>query len=837
MRTRGIAVLGLCLAAGLHAQARPTPMREIRGLDFRPNGAWRVLAGQVRARRAQLLSQGAFTALNAPLVTRLPIPSPQAVAGVLRVPTVMFQYPDLPMQYTAQDYQTVLFAATPPAGRPYTYRSYYLELSSGLLDIQGDVFGPVTLAATEEGYAGHPPCTGNPTGSSMCNGLFSNGLTPSPFEDMQAGLREALRLTDPGVDFSVYADTSGYVPLVVFLQPGRDGACGGPTNNHLWSHRSYLDPPFETNDPDPAHPGQHVFISDYTVQSGVGGTVACDSTQLMPVGTIAHETGHGFGLPDLYGTDGQSEGIGEYGLMGSGNYSTPFSPSRMEAWSLNELGWVTLAPVTTAGPYELGPAPIADSALLVRPFVTSPRGEYFLIENREPVGSDSAMLRVHCDRSLVSFPTTCNGGLLIWHVDSQQVADGAPFDAVNDGPAHGLELLQADGKGNLDIAPGQPQSNRGDGGDPYPGIQHNDSLGMTTSPPAALNYGHFFSGVAVDSIRSLAPGGAMAFYIHLGVNSFVYAADTNAIVLVDGAPYHTFQGEFDEGTLHSVSVPDSQLSADGRTRYVFRSWSDGGAATHTIVGHAAGDTLVATLDHHYRLRVASTTGGHVVTNPVIDTTGQFFNATDTVRLRVTADSAVKFLFWAGDTSTANDTLTLEMHRPFDELAVLDTPLVITAAFKRPDGVMGASYHDSLTYKGGTPGHGGIGWAPLDHPLPDSLLLAASGAITGIPAVLGTFTYKTYLGVGVQEAVDSFSITITAPVVATADIVTQLLGSGTPLNDTQIKYLDLLGNHNGQLDVGDFLAWLQHSGISQAEAARLLGEVRTARVKYTRGTGH
>ncbi|HET9708244.1 MAG TPA: M6 family metalloprotease domain-containing protein [Gemmatimonadales bacterium] len=824
MRKLAVAALGVGLATALHAQAAPAPMREIRGLDFRPTGAWRVLAGQVRARRAQLLSLGAFAFLNAPLATHLPIPTPEALAGVLRIPTVMFQYPDLLMQYSAQDYQSVLFASTPPAGRPYTLRSFYQQLSSGLLDIQGDVFGPVTLSETEEGYAGHPPCVGNPTGSSMCNGLFSNGFTPTPFQSMQAGLREALRLTDPSVDFSSYADTSGYIPLVVFLQPGLDGACGGPTNNHLWSHRDYLNPPFETNDPDPAHPGQHVFISDYTVQSAVGGAIACDSALLMPVGTIAHETGHGFGLPDLYGTDGNSEGIGQFGLMGSGNYSTPFSPSRMEAWSLNELGWVTIAPVTAAGAFTLGPAATSDSALLVRPFGNNPRGEYFLIENREPVGSDSAMVRVHCQASVAVFPTFCNGGLLIWHVDSQQVADGAPYNVVNDGPVHGLELVQADGRGNLDAMPGTPQSNRGDAGDPYPGVQQNRDFSFATFPPATLNYGHGFAGVSVDSITPVTPGGAMAFHIHLGLPSQIHAADTNTVVLVDGAPYHSFVAVLDEGTLHTVSVPDTQIPPDGRTRYTFQSWSDGQAQTHTITGHAAGDSLVATLHHEYRLRVGTTPGGHLVTNPAIDTTGQFFNTTDTIRLTVTVDSAVVFLFWGGDTSTATDTLTIEMHRPFDEVAVLDTPLVITAAHTRPNAVMGLPYHDSLTYKGGTPAHGGIGWAPIDHPLPDSLILAADGAVTGVPAVLGTFSYKTLLGVGVQSAVDSFSITITAPVVATQDIVTQLLGRGTPLTAPQVEYLDLLGNRNGQLDVGDFLAWLQHSGVSRAEAGRLVSSV-------------
>src|SRR3989442_10256054 len=89
-----------------------------------------------------------------------------------------------------------------------------------------------------------------------------------------------------------------------------------------------------------------VCSSDLILESGLGGVTGCDVTQIMPIGTVAHETGHGFGLPDLYSTDGSSEGIGEYGLMSSGNYTTGVSPSRMDAWSLNELGWVTRSPVT-----------------------------------------------------------------------------------------------------------------------------------------------------------------------------------------------------------------------------------------------------------------------------------------------------------------------------------------------------------------------------------------------------------------------------------------------------------------------------------------------------------
>src|SRR3989442_6375267 len=52
-----------------------------------------------------------------------------------------------------------------------------------------------------------------------------------------------------------------------------------------------------------------VCSSDLILESGLGGVTGCDVTQIMPIGTVAHETGHGFGLPDLYSTDGSSEGI------------------------------------------------------------------------------------------------------------------------------------------------------------------------------------------------------------------------------------------------------------------------------------------------------------------------------------------------------------------------------------------------------------------------------------------------------------------------------------------------------------------------------------------------
>src|SRR5207249_3364289 len=121
--------------------------------------------------------------------------------------------------------------------------------------------------------------------------------------------------------------------------------------------------------------GVRIRVSYYILQSGVGGSTGCDSTQIMPIGTVAHETGHGFGLPDLYDTVDSTEGIGEWGLMGSGNYTSPLSPSRMDAWSLSQLGWVTVRPLGAAGTYHFGAAPVSDTAFYVRALGANSRGE------------------------------------------------------------------------------------------------------------------------------------------------------------------------------------------------------------------------------------------------------------------------------------------------------------------------------------------------------------------------------------------------------------------------------------------------------------------------------
>jgi len=155
--------MGLLVVASVpgaaRAQDRPSPRWEIRKFDFRSDGVWRKQARQVAKNRARLLGRRQFGALNAPLVGGggvAPSGAAVAVSGVLRVPALLFKFRDTPAAQVraAAEYDQVLFAATPPSGRPYTYRSFYEQLSNGLLSIQGETYGAVTLDSDEVRYAG-----------------------------------------------------------------------------------------------------------------------------------------------------------------------------------------------------------------------------------------------------------------------------------------------------------------------------------------------------------------------------------------------------------------------------------------------------------------------------------------------------------------------------------------------------------------------------------------------------------------------------------------------------------------------------------------------------------
>ena len=328
-------------------------------------------------------------------------------------------------------------------------RDLFLKNSYGQLTLNSDISGWIDVSRSEQYYA---------DGGS---GLNSNVILEA--------LQEALDILDQTVDFSQYdSDNDGFIDAITFIHSGYGAESGGTDvdgtgkDDRIWSHKFAIQPAWESN--------EEVKVFDYHISPSLWGT---QGSAIGRVGVIAHETGHFFGLPDLYDTDQSSNGIGSYGLMANpwGFDGTQYCPPHLSAWSKMRLGWTNPVDISEDGEYTLRQA--ESNADVYRISQGFPSGEYLLIENRQ---------KSHIDCPIPQ------GGLAIWHIDETKDTNNQNQDNTEEGypgqaswPENGnhyrVALLQADGLYQL-----ENNGNRGDGGDVF----HSD--GVDSIGPGPSNH-------------------------------------------------------------------------------------------------------------------------------------------------------------------------------------------------------------------------------------------------------------------------------------------------------------------------------------------------------------
>ena len=810
---------GLLLAAVAPAEGQqPQNERLITAdgvrLDYPPNGVWRARAGRVAEQRARLRSQGRMDALNAPALGRAPQPGAAAVEGDLWVPSILVGYLDTDtisaLPFKAVHYDSVFYTPQPLANRPYTQRSFYEEMSNGLLHIRGQTYGWRLGGFAQTYYLDACGAIANAldcsTGRSRMWQLFTTAL---------AGLDSAVNFgqydNDGPDNIPNSGDDDGVVDVVQFVQPVVGGECGG---RGVWAHKftlAAIGGTYTTNDVRPG--GGLVRVGPYHFVGGVGGVFCTNTSEIMGIGTASHELGHGLGLPDLYDVSGQTQGVGEWGLMGSANYRSLVSPGHFEAWSKEQLGWVVVRALTATATYQLGPVVTGDTVFMIRPRGANPRGEYWLLENKQAVGSDVANM-------IESNTRNKQGGLAVWHVDSLKVATLRASNAVNAGVPHGVALVQADGQGHLDVSTG---GNRGDAGDAFPGNTTNHAYSRTTTPAAVKNYDGAFAGFGVLGITQDVPNGAMS--LRFGYATVIRANDTLALISVSDSAYHRYEDVLSPDSAATVSVADFQSSQDGRARFTFSSWSDGGGRTHTINAATVPESLVAALDAEYQLLVTRTGTGTIAASPAAELeTGTFFSGGTSVTLAATSGPDSVFDGWLGDTITTRDTLVLTMQRPYSLQARFVGALVGSAG-GAPAAIMGAPYTYSISALGGT---GFYQWSLAGGEMPPGMYLFGNGRIGGTPEAVGTFDVSVNVRSGSQLVGVPVRLTVEAPVIAMEAVVGRLLKLGGVMTEDEVRYFDLLGNRNGRLDLGDFLAWVKATGVKPS--AEVMARVAAAKLE-------
>lgn len=313
-------------------------------------------------------------------------------------------------------------------------RDLYLENSYGQFQLNSSVYAWITLSETEAYYA--------------------NGQSGD--QTLWEGLREALTQLDQTVDFSNFdSDGDGNIDAIAFLHSGYGAEWGGTDvdgagqNDRIWSHRWAMQSSAWTS-------AEGVTVNDYHISPALWST---SGSEIGRIGVIAHETGHFFGLPDLYDTDGGGAGIGSFGLMANSwdFEGTQYCPPHFSPWSKTQLGWYTPQVINTAGEYTLREAEHhPDVYKITQGF---PNGEYLLVENRQNSGFDCTMPQ---------------GGLAIWHIDEQTGHNTEGYPGQRNWPQNGnhyqVALLQADGGYELEQG-----IDRGDADDLFHG-QGNDAI-------------------------------------------------------------------------------------------------------------------------------------------------------------------------------------------------------------------------------------------------------------------------------------------------------------------------------------------------------------------------
>jgi len=806
------AVLWLCLPARAHAQtdveelgraygAVPPPgyyetlRRYPNAFQFSPDNGWIRRSRAIQARRT---AARAAAALELNYMPTASVAANDVVSGTLAVPVFLILYSNTDSAATVQNLPRSIMeerlygTQTAP---PYSVHSYYDEISAGNLTVNGVVYDWARVPGSDTYYEG-------PAG---CNGLCGSGRVPQLLTDI------VHRLDTAGVNFAQFdndgpdgipnsPDDDGFVDAVVMMHPEVGGECKNvvpEAADNIWAHRWSLTQwgrlPVTTNDSSTSH--GFIKVNDYIIQGAQGGDGVptgrggCEPNKPQSMGVVAHETGHLFGLPDLYDTsdNNATAGIGRWGLMGAGNQQVSWSPTHMEAWSRAQLGWVTEVMIAQDTVLDMNPIELSDTAFVV-PVANS--NEYFLLENRQRIGSDAMIIQP---------------GLLIWHADSVLIRTrGLPLNLVNASLPHGLALEQADGLGSLDKS---GTTNKGDSGDPFPGSTGNHEFSYLTNPSSNRNDGTP-SFVSMDQIALVPSTNVMR--VRVSFPWLVTATDTLARIRLDGAEYGRFYGTLNTGD-HVVEMDSVQMTPNGRRRFTWLSWSDGGALSHTFPVTQGGDSLVADVATEYLAQVAiQGSGGTVAATPAVNVdSGAFLAKGASLKLVARVTTAGNFFEgWTGDTTASDTTLNLVMNRPYAITATFASILTV-ATDSLTTAVMGAPYQSQLTFSGGT----GTGiWTMVSGALPSGMALSVGGLITGTPEVTGTFSITIRVVSGSQTQEKALTLRVAAPELAISDVLKQVTKLDSVLTPDEVHYLDLLGNRNGWLDVGDFLAWVDSAAL-------------------------
>ncbi len=365
-----------------------------------------------------------------------------------RVLAVLVQFSDHLSTVAATYFDSLVFSASGTS-----VRNYFSEISYVQIDLV-TVNLPSSL-----GWRMAPQ-----TYAYYVNGQNGTGNYPNNTQKLTEDIVDQI---DGLVNFSQYDnDANGFVDCLLLIHSGSGAELSG-SNDDIWSHKWSIAPRLKDG----------VYISSFTVQPeywvGPGD---------MTIGVYAHELCHGFGLPDLYDTDGSSNGVGKWCIMSYGSWNGPSypggsSPAHPCAWSRIQMGFGNSTNIIS-NTNSVAIDNVEQNGTIYRLWTSGNMGnESFLVDNRQQIGYDSFIP---------------NDGLLIWHIDESKSNNTQEWYPGQPNANHyKVALEQADGSFEM-----EHNIDHGDAADPFPGTGNKTSFDAVSSPSSnSYTNGNSFAGV------------------------------------------------------------------------------------------------------------------------------------------------------------------------------------------------------------------------------------------------------------------------------------------------------------------------------------------------------
>lgn len=795
------------------------------------------LTGQVR------LAPAAVTGLG---------PRETPVSGTFEFPVLLGRFQDTEtLRYNRDDVQRELFDG-PATGDRRTLPEYYDAASNGHVELVGRSFDWAASGMERAEVTG----TSSGLGSDAEVGEFIREL----LDAADGAGTDWARFDNDGPDgIPDSGDDDGYVDLLAVLHPTEGAECGNPgSSTRIWSHRWQLSLATDSTETDPDPGAGRPYVTSSPSSSSTSGSdyilvddymvaplLECDwedadgagETDINQIGVLAHELGHGFGLPDLYGTGASSHyGAGNWGLMGTGAWgcdgNDPAVPCLPGAWTRYAMGWIPVDTVPAETSLtERTLEPVETSGGILRVESGDGSGEYFLLENRRRAGFDANLLEE---------------GVLIWHVDPSVLAVRWRDNRVNADPEHpAVWLRQADGLDDLMRAGG----GRGDPGDIFTSREGANRFHVATSPSSYTHAGAA-SGFTITGIREAAPSFVVEMEstyhtVRLTVDG---TGSPSGDFLVDGEGGFPPPAELPAAAFQPLGIqaPPGQHASPG-IRDGFLGWEDGTPCpTRTFVTPLSDSVLVASYggsEVRYDVSVMGPETGVEPGSVSFDPgCGSWVPQGTTVRVEAVARTGFEFVEWGGDFAGRDNPFLIESAGPLVSEARFDLTYSVASNPTRLEIPAATEQEIVLQVSNANPP---VTWTVVDGGLPPGLELSAGGTIAGVALEGGRYPvrFRVRDAIGLEAGL-ILELSVEEPVLGLPSLAAPFLEGGSPPTAAQEAYLDWGGNRNTAYDIGDFRAYVQAhpdapettSEATPAGAVESFGTIRVPPVELTASSG-